>query len=232
MRAKLIGCAIFVFSAAFAASSKDSLQDLLERMNAGAAKFQAMSAKVRSTSYLKVIDDTSEETGSVIMKRLGPAEIAARTEFITPDRRTLLFEKGTGMVYMPKANTVQIYDLGKFGEQVDRFLMLGFGTSGTELAHDYDMRIIGSDNIDGISTTRLEMIPKTDAVKKYLAKLELWIPDAPGQPYPIQEKIYQQSGDYQLAHYTDLKINPQIAANALELKLPPRVTKLYPQKSQ
>jgi outer membrane lipoprotein-sorting protein len=232
MKVKLIGCAIFALSASFAAPSTDNLSDLIARINDAAAKFQSMSANVRYTTYLKVLDDKSDETGAVIMKKVGSDEIAARTEFNPPDKRTVLFKNRTAQVFTPKINTVQIYDLGKQGAQVDRFLMIGFGTSGTELAHDYVMKVLGTDTLDGKGVTRLEMQPTTENLKKLFSRLELWIPDAPAQPYPIQEKIYQESGDYRLVHYLDLKINPSISASALELKLPSGVITQYPQKTQ
>lgn len=232
MRVKLIGCAIFALSASFAGPPTDNLQDLIARIDAAAAKFQAMSAKVHYTSYLKVIEDTSEETGTLMMKKVRAGEIAGRIDFITPDPRIVLFRERTAEVYEPKINTVQIYDLGKHGEQLDRFLMIGFGTSGTELAHDYTMKVLGTATIAGKGSTRLELTPKTDDIKKVVSKLELWIPDAPDEPYPLQEKIYQENGDYRLVNYSDLKINPKLAANALELKLPPGVIKQYPQKQQ
>lgn len=230
MRAKTFGIAIFALSAAFAATAKDELQDLMARMDQAAAKFQAMSANVQYITYVKVIDDTSKETGTVKMKKVHQGEIAGRIDFITPDERTVVFQKREARVYTPNIKTVQIYDLGTHGEQLDRFLMIGFGTSGTELAHDYSMKVLGPETVGGKKTTRLELEPRTDDIKRVVAKLELWIPDAPDEPYPWQEKIYQQSGDYRLVNYTDLKINPPLSANALELKLPAGVITQHPQK--
>ena len=70
-----------------------------------------------------------------------------------------------------------------------------------------------------VPTIRLELIPKAGEVKEYLKKLELWIPQT-GAPYPVREKISQSSGDYRLVIYSDLKINPPLKPNALQLKLP------------
>jgi outer membrane lipoprotein-sorting protein len=230
MRAKSIGCAIFALSAVFAASAGNDLQDLMARMDQAAAKFKAMTAKVHYTTYVKVIDDTSDETGTLTMKKMGPSEIAGRIDFITPDARTVVFEKREAQVYQPKAKTVQIYDLGKHGEQLDRFLMIGFGTSGTELAQDYAMQVLGVEEVGAQKTTRLELTPKVDAIKSYVVKLDLWIPNSPNDPYPTQEKIFQPGGDYRLVNYSDLRINPSLPANALELKLPNGVHVERPQK--
>jgi outer membrane lipoprotein-sorting protein len=92
------------------------------------------------------------------------------------------------------------------------------------------MKVLGSEIVNGKSSTRLELTPKIEDIKKIVSKVELWIPDAPAQPYPAQEKIFEQGGDYRLVNYSDLQINPKLAADALELKLPAGVHKEYPQR--
>jgi outer membrane lipoprotein-sorting protein len=66
-------------------------------------------------------------------------------------------------------------------------------------------------------------------VKHYFVKVELWIPEQ-GDPYPLREKITEPSGDYILWTYSDLKINPPLAADALQLKPPPGVKIEHPGK--
>jgi outer membrane lipoprotein-sorting protein len=202
----------------------------MARMDQASAKFQSMTASVRYTTHLSVIDDTSTEDAKLIMKKLRPDEIEGRIDFIGENARNVVFQKRTAKVFTPKDKTLQVYDLGKHGEQLDRFLMIGFGTSGKELAQDYTMKVLGTDSVGGKSATRLELTPKTEDIKNVVSKLELWIPEAPADPYPLQEKIYQQSGDYRLVNYSDLKINPPISANALELKLPKGYQTVHPQR--
>jgi len=116
-----------------------------------------------------------------------------------------------------------VYDLAKHGEQIDKFLMIGFGTSGMELAKDYDVTVLGTENGKGQSAIHLQLIPKdTQTRRDYVQKLELWIPSE-GDPYPMREKIIEPSGDYRLVTYNDLKINPPLQPDALQLKLPPGV---------
>jgi outer membrane lipoprotein-sorting protein len=126
--------------------------------------------------------------------------------------------------------TVQIFDLGKHGEQLDQFILIGFATSGTELAQAYAMKVLGPEKAQGQKTIRVEMIPKSEQAREYLQKLDLWIPERPAQPYPVQEKIYQKSGDYRLVTYSDMRINPPLKPDALKLKLPAGVKTEYPQK--
>ena len=48
--------------------------------------------------------------------------------------------------------------------------------------------------------------------------------------YPIQQKFYLPGGDYELATYSDMKINPDLPDSALKLHLPKNVKREYPQK--
>jgi outer membrane lipoprotein-sorting protein len=86
---------------------------------------------------------------------------------------------------------------------------------------------LGEDAIGGEKADRLELIPKSKEVLQHLIKFELWISAA---GYPIQQKFYFPGGDYQLATYSDVKINPEISESALKLHLPKNVKREYPQK--
>jgi outer membrane lipoprotein-sorting protein len=74
--------------------------------------------------------------------------------------------------------------------------------------------------MQGQSAIHMQLIPKDAQTRRdYVQKLELWVPAA-GDPYPLQEKIIEPSGDYRLITYSSLKINPPLQPDALELKLP------------
>jgi outer membrane lipoprotein-sorting protein len=159
------------------------------------------------------------------MKKVAPGEVQGLIDFLKPDRRTVQFEKRSLQIYYPKINTVNKWDLGKHGEQLDQFIMIGFGTSGTQLARDYDVKVLPNEKATSPqdpATIRLELVPKAGEAREYLKKLELWIPQT-GPPYPVREKISQSSGDYRLVIYSDLQINPSLKPDALQLKLPPGV---------
>jgi outer membrane lipoprotein-sorting protein len=219
-----------VLLAASAATSKDDLPDLLARIEQAANKFRSLSANVQWITHTAVIDDDSEEHGWMRLKKIQPDEVMALVNFVGADARTVAFEHPQVKIYTPKLRTVTVYDLGKYGSQVDQFLLVGFGTSGTELARQYDMRTLGVEEVRGVKATRLELIPKANDVRDVMAKLELWIPEAPADAYPIQQKFYGKSGDYRIATYSDLKLNLPLSSDDLKLKLPPGVKVEHPQK--
>ena len=202
------------------AAAGDKVQQVLTRMDKAASDFKAMTAQVTHVDHTDVLNDNTTESGTVTMRKVQPGEVQGRVDFTVPDRKTITFEKRRIQEYLPKINTLQVFDLDKHGEQLDRFLMIGFGTSGTELAKDYDVTVVGTENINNQSAIRLQLSPKAAEARQYVEKIELWIPEQ-GDPYPLLEKIFEPSHDYRLVTYNDLKINPPLKPDALQLKLPP-----------
>src|SRR5579884_1863 len=205
----------------------DARQDILNRMDQAAASFHAMSADIKHTTHTAVLNDDDTETGNVVMKKAGPGEIQGLVEFVKPDHKFYAFEKRKLQIYTPNDNTVQVYDLGKHGEQLDQFLSIGFGTSGKDLARAYDVKVDGTATVAGKPTTRVDLVPTTAEAKKYLTHIELWLAD---DGYPAQEKLYEPSGDYVLVDYSNVKINPPLGPDAMKLKVAPGAKYEYPQK--
>ena len=230
MQTRLRGFVVCLFLAAPAAiAAADDVQQVLARMDKAASEFKSMTAQVAYVTHTDVLNEDDKESGTVTMKKVQPGEVQGRVDFTVPDSKIITFEKRKFQEYLPKINTLQVFDLTKHGEQLDKFLMIGFGTSGTELAKDYDVSVLGTDNAKGPAGIHLQLIPKTADVRQYVQKLELWIPEQ-GDPYPSREKILEPSGDYRLVTYSETKINPPLQPDALQLKLPPGVKTEYPGK--
>jgi outer membrane lipoprotein-sorting protein len=209
------------------AAANNTLQQVLTRMDKAAGDFKAMTSQVTYITHTDVLNDDITESGNVTMRKVQAGEVQGKVDFTVPDRKTVTIEKRRVQEYFPKINTLQIFDLDKHGEQLDKFFMIGFGTSGMELAKDYDVTVLGTENVKGQSAIRLQLAPKTAEARRYVDKIELWIPEQ-GDPYPLREKILEPSHDYRLVIYNDLKINPPLQPDALQLKLPPGVKTEHP----
>jgi len=197
----------------------ESLQQVLARMDKAAGEFKSMTAQVTYVTHTDVLNDNSTESGAVTMRKVQPGEVQGKVDFTAPDMKTVTIEKRRVQEYFPKIKTLQVFDLDKHGEQLDKFFMIGFGTSGIELAKDYDVSVLGTADVNSQAAVHLQLVPKSPEARRYVQKLELWIPDQ-GDPYPLREKILEPSADYRLVTYTDLKINPVLPPDALQLKLP------------
>ena len=208
------------------AGHAESLDDVLARMDRGAKDFKSFTAKLKRTDYTAVLNESDEMTGTMTMRRVKNG-IEALTQVAEPNPHSIYFSGHTMRIYSPRANTVEIYDAGKLAGTADRMMLLGFGISAAELRKDYDVKLIGAENVGSLHTARLELTPKSaDVRKNYVIKIELWIPD--DQANPIQEKVTKPSKDYYLVTYSDPKVNPALPDSAYSLKLPPGVKELRP----
>ena len=205
----------------------ETLAELFTRMDQAAASFVGMTASLKQLEHTDILGENETQTGSVRLKR-GTKGLAARVDFAEPNQRVVALKGRTVEIFVPKSNTVQIYDVGKFGQQMDQFLLLGFGTSGKDLQKGYHVKLIGAAAIGDRKTTHIELTPKSKEALEYFKKAELWI--AQDSTYPVQEKIHKNAKDYILINYTDVKLNAPLSDQEVQLKLPAGVNKIYPNK--
>jgi len=68
------------------------------------------------------------------------------------------------------------------------------------------------------------LTPKDAETRKKFEKIELWIPE--GETVPIQVKVTETSQNYNLAVYSNRKINEALPDSEFELKVPPDVKRV------
>jgi outer membrane lipoprotein-sorting protein len=195
----------------------ESVDSILSRMDQAAPLFHGMSADIHMITYTAIIGDKTDENGTFKMQRKAGAVRAIIDFSGQTDAREIGFLGNIIRMYYPKLKMYQDYDVGKNSNVLNQFLLLGFGSSGKELAQSYEISAAGTENVAGVATTKLLLLPKSEGVKQRLSKIEMWIPaDA---AYPIQQQFYEPSGNYERVTYSNVKLNPSIKGN-LELKLP------------
>ena len=208
--------------------SAASLDEVLARMDQAAAGFHGVKADVEYETYTAVINDRSVEQGRMWMTRRTskPQDVRVHIEFTNPDPRHVGLSGAKAEMYLPKINTVNEYDLRKQGDLVEKFLRFSFGTPGKDLAKDYDVKLVGEDEISGQKAAKLELVPKSAKARERLLRVELWVADTGG--YPLRQKLYWPSGDTHTITYSDVVINPNITDAELALPLPQGVKRAYP----
>ena len=218
-----LGAFVLIASSARAAT----LNDTLARMDQAAAHFTSLSADLRRVAHTDVINEDMVDMGTIQMKRSKGHDVRMFLDIQKPDPKQVLIDTKRVELYYPDSLLEQIYDLtGKYKSLVDQFLLLGFGSTSAELESSYTISLGGTEVINGERATRLQLTPKSPEVLTHLKRVDLWLSDQTG--LPLQQKFYEPSGDYQLATYTNIKINPNLPE--LKLDLPRGVKKEYPLK--
>jgi outer membrane lipoprotein-sorting protein len=209
--------ALCVLASAALAQTQD-VNAILARMDQTAPAFRGMSADVQMKTLTAIIGDTTVENGTLKMQRVKNGGVRAILDFSgQTDAREIAFLGKIVRIYYPNLKSYQDYDVGKNTDVLNQFLLLGFGSSGKELAQSYEISGDGSEKIAGQDTTKLLLIPKDPKIKEHLSKIEIWVPNNEG--YPVQQQFFEPSGNYRIVTYTNIRINPPMKGT-LELKLP------------
>src|SRR5436190_3422007 len=146
MRAQAAILLILTSALVAATANPESLENVLARMDRAAASFKDLSADVRWVQHTAAINLDAVDTGTILLKR-SKHDIRMRVEFTAPDRKSLALQGHKLEIYYPNTNTVEEYDTGKYREMLEQFLLIGFGTSGKELASAYTMKVLGSETV-------------------------------------------------------------------------------------
>jgi outer membrane lipoprotein-sorting protein len=148
-------------------------------------------------------------------------------EMTAPDTRTILLNGDSLFIYTPKINQVEEYDIAKHRDVADQFLLLGFGTSGTDLKKSYDITLQAEDTIDNRKVLMLELTPKSADVRNQISKIQIWLDESTW--LPAQQKFFETgSGDYFTVRYTNVVRNVRIPDARFRPQWPKGVTKIKP----
>ncbi len=213
-------------AAAWPQSDSSGLERVLNQMDAAARNFRTTEASLVSDQYQKVINESETEKGRVYFRREG-GEIQMAADFAEPDQKYVLYSGGKLQVYQPKIDQVNEYNPGKDRSDVESFLMLGFGGSGHDLLKSYEVKFLGSENVNGVAAEKLELIPKSARLKNNIARILLWIDPARG--VSVQQQFFEPGGDYRLAKYSEIQINQKLPENAFKLKTTGKTRFISPQ---
>jgi outer membrane lipoprotein-sorting protein len=229
-RINIFVCAVFAVTllvsaarASNAAQNSFTLDGVLKQLDAQAASFHSLTADLERTKVTVVVDDKSTESGQIFVR----SDDKMRIEVTQPDARTILRDGDNFYIYNPKIRRVEEYNLGKKKSVVDQFLLLGFGTSGSSLKESYTITLQGEETLDNHKVARLELLPKTDEVRKQLSKIQLWLDESTW--LPSQQQFFETgSGDYFIIRYRNSKRNVRISDDEFKPHWPRGTTKVQP----
>src|ERR1700680_555232 len=201
-----------------------TLESVLKQLDAQSRDFHSLTADLERTKVTVVVNDKSTESGKVFVRR----DDKMRIELTQPDPRTILRDGNDFYIYNPKIHRVEEYNLGKKKSLVDQFLLLGFGTPGSELKKSYSITIQGEETLDNRKVVLLELLPKSDDVRNQLSKIQLWIDESTW--LPAQQKFYEEgSGDYFHLQYKNIARNVRIADSEFKPHWPRGTSRVKPQ---
>ena len=221
------GCALLtiVFAAGqvFAAQGRGlTLDAILKQLDRSAKNFRSLSADVERTKVTVVVNDRSTEAGTLLVH-----DDKMLLQMNAPDSRTILRNGDNIYVYTPGLNQVEEYNLGKNRDLADEFLLLGFGTSGSQLEKGFQVKYTGEDTIDGKKDALLDLTPRSAVVLKQFSKIQIWLDETTW--LPDEQKFTENGGDYLTIRYTKMVRNPNVPDSKFKPHWPKGTEKVKPQ---
>ena len=192
-----------------------ALDTVLKKMDETAAHFQTLQADFVWDQYQRVVDEHDLQKGTVYYRRSGK-QIEMMAEIKDPDSKFVLYKEGKLQIYQPKIEQVMEYSAGGNQQEIETFLVLGFGGSGEDLKKSFDVTYQGEETIDNVPAAKLQLIPKSDKVRGNFPEIFLWIDLSRG--ICVQQKLMQTQGDYRLAKYSAIRVNAKINNDVFRLK--------------
>ncbi|MDE3109127.1 MAG: outer membrane lipoprotein carrier protein LolA [Acidobacteriota bacterium] len=175
-----------------------------EQLDREAKSFRSLSAAMDRTKVTVVVNDRSTEHGDISVR--GDKMLL---QFKAPDQRTILRTGDNLYIYNPGLKRVEEYNLGKNRALVEQFLQLGFGSRGSELEKDYDIKLLPEQRMDDQMVVVLDLTPKSHQVRREISRIQIWMSEATW--LPVQQEFYEAgSGDYSIVRYSNVVRNPEI----------------------
>jgi outer membrane lipoprotein-sorting protein len=214
---------ILIFAPLIATAQNADLQKVLAEMDTAASRFQSAQADFVWDQYTAVVQSHDYQKGTIAFRRVGNVtQMVAhvKTENDQSARKDVLYKNGELDFYQPALKQETILNAGA---NVEKYLTLGFGGSGRDLAANWNIAYQGTETIDGVETAKLDLTPKQPGANNQFTHITIWVD--PKRAISIKQQVFQDSGDWRLATYSNININ-SVPASAFTLQVAPGTQKV------
>ncbi len=219
----LVGASIALLHSANGQGRTFTVDGILRQLDDSARTFRSLSANIERTTVTVVVNDRSTEDGTLAVR--GDKMLLQMT---APDQRTILRNGDNIWIYTPGLKQVQEINLGKNRDLADQFLLLGFGTSGSDLQKGFKIRYVGEEKLGDKTDVELELTPVSAAVLKQFSKIQIWL-DETTWLADQQQFTETGSGDYLIVRYTKMVRNANVPDSEFKPHWPKGTEKVKPQ---
>jgi outer membrane lipoprotein-sorting protein len=194
----------------------DDLKGVLSRLDTAAANFHTTTTNFEFDAVTtQPIYDKDVQKGIQFYKREGHSfQWAAHIEEVNgrPADRELTYAAGKVLYLDVAGNEERALDAAKY----ESYLLLGFGASGKELAEKWNIKYLGTEQIDGVKTDKLELVAKDPDMLKLIRKVTIWL----DTDHAVSLKLVfdEGNGTARTCIYSNIKNNQPLPKDAFTLK--------------
>jgi len=208
-----------------AADANAGLEAVLNQLDKASAGFRSAEADFVWDQYQAIVQEHDLQKGKVYFVR-HEKDTHMAADITEPDKKQVVFTDGKIRFYQPKIDQVTEYEAGKNREEVESFMVLGFGGRGHDLAKSFDVKYLGDETIDGVKTAKLDLTPKAEKVRNMFSHFILWMD--PARDVSLKQQAFEPSGDFRTATYSNIKINDKVPDDVFKLKTTNKTKVVHP----
>jgi outer membrane lipoprotein-sorting protein len=211
--------------AASVTAKSGDLQEVIAQLNDSAAKFRSAEADFSWDAYQAVVQDHDIQNGTISFQRTGGKTLMAaevKEEGSNSSPRYVVYNGNDLEYYVPDIKQLTIFHTGANRSQAESFFTLGFGGSGADLEANWDVSLLGREQIDGVEVAKLDLKPKAQNIQNTFTHVTIWVD--PVRAISLKQIFYAPSGDFRTATYSKIRYNQPIPNEVFHIKVAPGTT--------
>jgi outer membrane lipoprotein-sorting protein len=199
----------------------EKLGSVLKRMGKTSGTFESFAADITTKKYTAMLEEYDPpERGQFLYKRDDDGSALIRWEITDPAEKITTIQNDELLIYQPKIKSANRFKLGKNKDKAE-YLALGLGQSPSDLEQAYNISYKGSEIVNGVDCSVLELKPKDPEVASIFSTITVWIRDDTG--VSAQLKLEEPFQDYLLVNFSNEILNKKINDSIFKQKLPRNV---------
>ena len=208
-------------------ASSPQLTSILKQMDTASRNFKDARADFNCDYYERVVRDTTTQAGPIYFLRQGDTTqmgLVVNGPQGKPEK-VVQYKEGTLQMFDPGVDQITVLHAGADQSQYEGYFTLGFGGSGTQLAHAWNISDLGSETInDGnrpVNTEKLDLVSK-DSASKAFTHITIWVD--PTRALSLRQIFYLPNNDKRTCAYSNVKLNGKLDMKTFDIKKNPHTT--------
>jgi len=196
-------------------SASPELARVLAEFDRAQAAIRSLSAEFVDTTRTPLLKEPVVSEGQLYLTK--PDSV--RWEYRSPEEMRFVIAHDEYTGYFPTRKQAEKRDVRRWREHLFRFM--GLGQTSAELTRFYDLRL-GPAQAEGPAGAVLLLLePKRKRARKQVDEVRLWVDGSTWLPVRIE--YAGASGTLRRFDFTDVRLNPELAAGLYRVDLPPDV---------
>jgi len=203
-----------------AQTTSPQVKTILDQMNTASKTFRNARADFNCQYYVVAVHDSTDEAGPIyFLRNKGTTEMGLVQHAPNGNvAQVINYKDGLLQMFSPGENQLTLVHASANQGQVEKYLTLGFGGSGTDLAQSWNIQDLGpetvSDGANQVKTEKLDLTSK-DASEKTFSHITIWVD--PTRALSLRQIFYLTNHDRRTCNYSNVKLNGHLDTDTFKI---------------